>query len=174
MDIVITSRGTLLLWYLTFQSQECSKSYCQRNGFAVGNSPSKWPLEAVDPTWWEWKTEVAYRATGDHINQLELRAVLSALKWRTRKQGSLHQIGLHLIDSQVCLLALAKGRSTSRPLNGLLRRVGAVKLASSRSSVYAHCKSKLNPADAPSRKIPVKKLTNRVYRKRDGKKSGTN
>ena len=145
-----------------------------KNGFAVGNSPSNWPLEAVDPTWWNWKTEVAYRATGDHINQLELRAVLAALKWRTRRPRSLHQIGLHLIDSQVCLLALAKGRSTSRPLNGLLRRVGGLKLASSRSCVYAYCKSKLNPADAPSRKIPIKELTKRVYRRRNGKESSTN
>ena len=65
---------------------------------------------------WKWKVVSGWRWKGDkeHINSLELRAVLTTLKWRL---GHKQQVGhrfLHLVDSLVVLHTLARGRSSSR------------------------------------------------------------
>ena len=56
-----------------------------------------------------------------------------------------------VIDSKVVLGAVAKGRSSSKPLNALIRRVAALCFA---GGLVLHCvfiSTKHNPADWPSR-----------------------
>lgn len=67
---------------------------------------------------WKWKIVSGWKWTrkGDHINVLELRAILTALRWRI---GHKHHVGvrvIHLTDSLVCLHALTRGRSSSPKL----------------------------------------------------------
>ena len=102
---------------------------------------------------WKWKVVSGWKWTkkGDHINVLELRAILTALRWRI---GHKHQVGvrfIHLTDSLVCLHALTRGRSSSRKLRRTLCRINAMLLASSSQALWAYVHTDQNPADRPSR-----------------------
>ena len=107
---------------------------------------------------WRWKTVCGWRwsGTAEHINVLEMRAVLTALKWRFARKGWIRTRFLHLVDSQVCLHALARGRSSSRKLRRTLLRINSLLLASGAHGVWTYVHTELNPADRPSRH-PVKK-----------------
>jgi len=94
---------------------------------------------------------VAYKRQGAHINALELRAVLAAVKWRARTPGNLNARFLHLSDSQVCLGVLVKGRSSSGQLFAILQRLNHLVLAANFVPAYGYVVTHLNPADAPSR-----------------------
>lgn len=87
---------------------------------------------------------------------LEMRAVLTALRWRLSKKGWLNTRFVHLVDSQVCLHSLARGRSSSRKLRRTLLRVNSLLLASGSHAVWAYIHTDDNPADAPSRR-PVRR-----------------
>ena len=107
---------------------------------------------------WRWKAVCGWKWTGEkeHINSLELRAVLTTLRWRIEKLKQVHVKFIHLVDSQVVLHALARGRSSSRKLRRTLLRTNALLLATGSVGVWAYVHTSQNPADRPSRK-PVKK-----------------
>ena len=78
----------------------------------------------MDPARWSWSVAHSYPfRTREHINILELRAILHTLEWRARTSTFHSCRFLHLSDSQVCLAVLVKGRSSSRKVNRLLRRI---------------------------------------------------
>jgi hypothetical protein len=57
---------------------------------------------------WVWRTVCGWKWKGskEHINNLEMRAVLCALRWRILKQDAHKQRLVHLTDSLVCLHTL--------------------------------------------------------------------
>eukprot|EP00438_Fugacium_kawagutii_P001410 Skav219710 [mRNA] locus=scaffold776:167537:175718:- [translate_table: standard] len=67
---------------------------------------------------WKWKIVTGWRWANrkEHINGLELRAALTALKWRIVHQQHLKCRFIHLTDSLVALHCLSRGRSSSRRL----------------------------------------------------------
>ena len=103
-----------------------------------------------------WDVDLAFKLSAATITVQELRAVLSAVKWRARRAEHAGHRFLHLVDSQVALLALAKGRSSSSSLTYLLQRVSAVQLASNLYPVYGYVSTADNPSDAPSRWLSKK------------------
>ena len=104
--------------------------------------PHAFPRRSLDPGKWAWYTALAHRFNDEeHINILELRAALTALKWRTRSARRLRTRFLHMVDSQVALAVLVKGRSRSWRLNRVLRQVGAVTLAGGLLPSYAYVRS---------------------------------
>lgn len=111
---------------------------------------------------WRWRTVAGWRwrGTREHINGLEMRAVLTALKWRLEKQKKLHTKLVHLVDSLVCLHALSRGRSSSKKLKRTLLRANALLLATKSHVVWAYVHTKQNPADAPSRRPRKRKWSN--------------
>lgn len=116
--------------------------------------PDMAPRTSIDPSRWVWSVADAYPyKVGQHINVLELRSILHALEWRARSSVSCNQRFLHLSDSQICLAVLTKGRSSSRKLNYLLRRICALTLTLNIYPLYAWIESRLNPADEPSRRF---------------------
>lgn len=107
---------------------------------------------------WRWKVVTGWRwsSSPEHINVLELRAVLTSVRYRLEK---LHQVNLrcvHLVDSLVVLHALTRGRSSSRKMRRTLMRLNALLLASGLSPTWAYVDTHQNPADRPSRR-PVKR-----------------
>ena len=106
--------------------------------------PAKlWRWKAI--TGWQWKNR------DEHINVLELRAVMTTLKWRIEQ---LEQTGLrcvHLVDSLVCLHSLSRGRSSSKKLRRTIMRVNSFLLASGLQPLWGYVDTKQNPADRPSR-----------------------
>ena len=93
----------------------------------------------------------AGKCNREHINNLEMRAVLCALKWRLAKQGAHKQRLMHLTDSLVCLHTLTRGRTSSRKLRRTVARINALLLLSQNVAVWAYVHTALNPADAPLR-----------------------
>ena len=89
--------------------------------------------------------------TPSHINIEEANALLRYLRWVLRaKSRFAHRIVL-LVDSKVVLGAISKGRSSSKPLNALVRRAAALCFA---GGIILHCvfvSTKHNPSDWPSR-----------------------
>ena len=115
-------------------------------------NPSGWPRMPVPAKWWRWRTAVQFKWQADaHINELEMRAFLSALRWRLRAVCNLECKFLHLLDSQVSIAVLVKHRSGSRRLNRVARKVSSLELASGAVAILGFCRSSDNPADAPSR-----------------------
>ena len=117
------------------------------------DDPGRLPRAAVRPAWWKWRRVFGapWTDASEHINVLELRAFLASLAWRLRAAANVHSRGVHLLDSQVVLGALAKGRSASRRLGPLLARANALQLAASLSVILGYVRTEENPADAPSR-----------------------
>ena len=102
---------------------------------------------------WHWKVVAGWSWTGspEHINSLELRAVLTTLRWRICYQHMIRRRFIHLTDSLVCLHALSRGRSSSRKLRRTLCRINALLLASGCQGVWGYVHTDQNPADRPSR-----------------------
>lgn len=109
---------------------------------------------------WKWKTVSGWVwGNPEHINVLELRAALTAVRWRIEKKKIIHSKFVHLVDSLVVLRSIARGRSSSRKLRRTLLRLNALLLASGCHVVWAYVHTKENPADAPSRR-PLKRKWN--------------
>ena len=102
---------------------------------------------------WKWKIVAGWKwaNSSDHINALELRAILTTLMWRVGKKNILRKKFIHLTDSMVCLHALTRGRSSSVKLRRTLCRINALLLVSSCQAVWSYVHTDQNPADKPSR-----------------------
>lgn len=92
--------------------------------------PSQWPRRSIDPAKWVWYPVMAHPYhDSEHINLLEVRAAHLTLRWRCRSPARIGSRFFHLLDSQVALAVLCKGRSSSYKMNRVLRRVGALTVA---------------------------------------------
>ena len=116
--------------------------------------PSAWPRREVPARWWRWRTvlALAWKIRGkEHINALEVRSTLAALRWRAR-QARLHsRRSIHLSDSFVAIGVLTKRRSSSFRLAPIIRRINSLELASDIHLYHAFTRLSNNPADDPSR-----------------------
>ena len=110
---------------------------------------------------WRWKTVASWQWTGDkeHINALEMRAILTSLRWRLERHKRVHVKFVHLVDSLVSMHSLSRGRSSSRKLRRTICRINALLLATRSQAVWAYVHTKQNPADAPSRRPLKRKWT---------------
>ena len=93
----------------------------------------------------------------EHINLAEARAVVLYVKWILRSQRRFNRRLLVLVDSRVVLGAVTKGRSSSVPLNRILRQLAALSFAGGLTMQVVFTPTRHNPADAPSRGIRPKK-----------------
>ena len=102
---------------------------------------------------WKWKVIAGWRWKHgrDHINCLELRAILTSMQWRV--EHSLHKQCrlIHLTDSLVCLHALTRGRTSSRKLRRTMARINSLTLAANLQPLWGYVHTHQNPADKPSR-----------------------
>lgn len=99
----------------------------------------------------------------EHINVLELRAVLLAMHWLLSYPSShLSRVYL-LVDSTVALFALWKGRSSSVHILLILRKINALLLASGVTLLTGWIPSGVNPADRPSRFIGMESESNSTH-----------
>jgi len=108
---------------------------------------------AVVAARWSTILSSAWRSP-EHINALELRAVLLSLHWLL-SYPSAHSSRVYLlVDSTVALFALWKGRSSSPRLLVIIRKISALLLASGTTLLTGWLPSAVNPADQPSRLKP--------------------
>ena len=83
---------------------------------------------------------------------LELEAAVLHVMRRMRDSKAIGCRFVHLTGSQVVAGVVAKGRSSSRKLNVVVRRLGGLLLGCHGGMVVAWCKTAENPADGPSRR----------------------
>ena len=109
---------------------------------------------SIPPKLWKWQIVAGWkwRTSGDHINVLELRAILTTLRWWVKKRRCRSSRLLHLTDSLVCLHALTRGRSSSRKLRRTLTKINALILAANLYPLWGYVHTSVNPADRPSRR----------------------
>ena len=79
---------------------------------------------------WHWKCNIELEGPRDHLNRLQLRSVLTAIRWRVQKQQLRNKRFLHMVDSLVSLHILNKGRSSSRQLRSIVQKISALLLLS--------------------------------------------
>ena len=114
--------------------------------------PDKLPREGIDPRQWDWKIIKGWKwSFEDHINVLEMAALYQSLVWRMRSKRLFRKRFVHLVDSQVVLGIATKGRTSSKKLDGTLRKYNLLLLAAHSYPILGWVASRLNPADAPSR-----------------------
>ena len=114
--------------------------------------PDRLPRTAIDARKWHWKTVKGWRwRHSDHINVLEMEALYQSLRWRLRGGRLFNRRFLHLVDSQVVLGVVAKGRSSSKKLNRVVKRINLLLLGCHSYMLLGWVRSELNPADEPSR-----------------------
>ena len=103
---------------------------------------------------WQWKTVAgwSWRSNTDHINVLELRSILTTVRWWVRQRHCLSSRFLHLTDSLVCLHCLSRGRTSSKKLRRTLIKINALLLAADLHPLWGYVNTKQNPADRPSRR----------------------
>ena len=101
-----------------------------------------------------WRVSSSWKWNGSsHINILELACVLQVAKRVARDGGGRAPL---LLDSNVALRASAKGRSSSKALAPLLRKILAVSLAFAVFLAGLFCPTRLNPSDDPTRDVPLR------------------
>ncbi len=106
---------------------------------------------------WLWRTVLAYRWSSEqHINILEITAVLVELRRRLRDEHAIKTRFMNIVDSLVTYYAVSKGRSGSVRMNRCLRRIMALNIASKTVVVNLWTLSKWNWADVASRKYAPK------------------
>ena len=103
---------------------------------------------------WRWRTVAgwSWKSQSDHINVLELRAILTSIRWWVKKKRCSSARFLHLTDSLVCLHSLCRGRTSSRKMRRTLIRINALLLATDLHPLWGYARTKQNPADRPSRR----------------------
>ena len=87
----------------------------------------------------------------EHINGLEMRAILLALQWRISHLKEVNVRVLHLTDSYVCMSIISKGRTSSDLLLATLRRIAALCFSFGIYPILLHVESSENPTDSASR-----------------------
>jgi hypothetical protein len=105
---------------------------------------------SIDECHWSTIISKQWRCV-EHINALELRAVILAMHWLLSYPSSLSTRVYCLVDSAVAFFSLWKGRSSSPLLLRILRKIGAMSLVSGVCMLPGWLPSECNPADAPSR-----------------------
>lgn len=124
-----------------------------RVDFGTPYSLGEMSRHTIDPSAWTWKVLMSYKWKNkeQHINALETIAVLDLLRKLGRDEKYHLKRCVVLVDNQVALGILTKGRTSAKALQPPLRRVSAVLLATEMQICYGWIKSSWNPADGPSR-----------------------
>ena len=102
-----------------------------------------------DAKWWDIVSS-PWRAS-EHINSLEARAMLTAVRWSLSHPSAFNSHLTICTDSRVLFWAATKGRSSSKNLYPRLRNVAVWLLAFGSRLHVAWVPSAVNPSDAASR-----------------------
>lgn len=87
------------------------------------------PRQSACADWWQWKHVFNCRwQKTEHINRLEMRSILSALRSRIHHLTESSCRFIHLTDSYVSMSIISKGRSSSEMLMTIMRQIAAVQL----------------------------------------------
>ena len=111
---------------------------------AVMNAKA-FPQQSACADWWQWKHVFNCRwQKTEHINRLEMRSILLALRWRIQHLTESSCRFIHLTDSYVSMSIMSivsKGRSSSEMLMTIMRQIAAVQLGFNLYPILIHVES---------------------------------
>ena len=138
-----------LVWLLRHAYHTgCDVRLTDRGDDILGHRPGPYPAFR-----WRWKDVLSYRwREPQHINVLEMTAFLTELRRRARDKDELGKRFFCVLDSLVSFYVLGKGRSSSKRLNRVSRRIASLSLASGLIPMCLWTISKWNFSDGASRK----------------------
>lgn len=151
-------------WLMSQGSSRGSDVRVTTGAATTPNLPKRQPIMSELWIWrkcvsWKWKSKA-------HINELELMAAYNEMRRRSRSSVNHRSCYVHLLDNEVSISVLSKGRSSSRRLNRVLRRANSLIWATGMKPCFCFVRSAANPADAPSREGAVRK-DGKVKQRRD-------
>lgn len=111
------------------------------------------PNEVMMSSLWEVKYDWAFPKE-NHINILEMKVVHRLIKGLVMEKMKARVVSF--IDSNVCRCCLGKGRSTSRALTSVLRRINTLLIAGGLWLVTPFMPTRLNSADDPTRLVELR------------------
>lgn len=115
-------------------------------------NPKLYPRQSVPANFWEWQITLKRRwQCKEHINALELRGILLSIQWRLEHVPSCNMRVLHLSDSAVSISILSTGRTSSKALAYIARKINSLQLLHNMYVLSVHVDSMQNPTDAASR-----------------------
>ena len=115
-------------------------------------NPKTFPRQSACSDWWLWKHVFHCRwSRKEHINRLEMRSILLALRWRIQHLKEVNCRFIHLTDSYVSMSIISKGRSSSLMLMSVMQKIAAVQFAFNLYPILIHVESTDNPTDEGSR-----------------------
>ena len=116
-------------------------------------NPRAFPRQGAEASWWNWEPVFHCRwGNQEHINSLELRAIVLAVRYHISRRAAVSTRIFHLTDSYVCMSVIGKGRSGSKKLAFVLKQLNSMLLASDLYLVIGHVESSQNPTDEASRR----------------------
>ena len=131
---------------------EVEKEFTTKNSLRASGLESPLVNEVLKRS--SWKTSSSWKWTGNsHINVLELASAFQSIKRSALRGGGRTCL---LLDSNVCVRAIAKGRSSSRALTPLLRKIMAVCIAFQIALSILFAPTRLNIADDPTRSTSLR------------------
>lgn len=117
-------------------------------------NPRQIARQSVCSAWWDWRQVFRFRwGFDEHINPLECRAILFSLLWQIRQGHGFSSRLFHLTDSYVCQSILSKGRTSSKAMQHVVRRIAALLLACQSILIVGHVDSADDPTDEGSRQV---------------------
>ena len=120
-------------------------------------NPRAHPRQGVEATWWQWEPVFkVHWKHAEHINLLELRSIFLTMKYLTSHHHCINMRVCHITDSYVCMSILGKGRTGSKQLGAILKKINAVLLAHGIQLVLGHIESTQNPTDGESRAMDIR------------------
>jgi hypothetical protein len=160
----LTPRLISTFWPMHFSHQLVAGSFSPVEPSAGADPESQQPCLDATPQWTashspyqaleqvRWSTIVSTQwKFAEHINALELRALLITLQWIVSLPRTCSTRLFALLDSAVAFYAIRKGRSSSPGLLPLIRKINVLLLAGHITLLPIWVPSAANPTDAPSR-----------------------
>ena len=115
-------------------------------------NPRAFPRQSLEPDLLVWEKCFSVRwGLKQHINVLELRSILLAVRYHISHLHALDMRLCHITDSYVCMSVVSKGRSGSKQLRAVLQQLNALLLSHGLTLVLGHVDSLTNPTDEASR-----------------------
>lgn len=119
-------------------------------------SPKAVTRQSVQAAWWRWEPLFHNRwRISEHINVLELRAILLAAKYQILHLHVEQSRIFHITDSFVGMSVVAKGRTGSKQLARVLKELNAWLLGFGVMMIIGHVESTENPTDGASRALAI-------------------
>ena len=116
--------------------------------------PKSVPRQSVEASWWKWLPSFSVQwKQKEHINVLELRAILLSVQYQISHLGASHLRLFHVSDSFVAMAIVAKGRTASRQLGVVLKFLNSLLLGFGLTLAIGHVESTENPTDGASRQV---------------------